>query len=236
MKDPFSPVLASSLWDSGVLPPCLGGGWLDSAAPHPPAGHKHTSLGRRAHPPASTNRRRNNQLPCVTSAVVTWYMKPWCLPGETMTDMYYPIHAEGLYNSLMQVRMGLGFGRALVSLLHGVERVRQSSQCVALFGRASGPASPPPWAGAPQRPARPRRPLLAPPHPFPSRPASFCTARLTACRTAPPLSVPLPVPPPGGAVRHANLHNGDRHRGPLRRQPRLHDRPVHAGGGWGRHY
>lgn len=37
------------------------------------------------------------------SAVVTWYMKPWCLPGETMTDMYYPIYADGLYNALMQV-------------------------------------------------------------------------------------------------------------------------------------
>eukprot|EP00877_Chromochloris_zofingiensis_P007596 jgi/Chrzof1/308/Cz01g10210.t1 len=35
-------------------------------------------------------------------AVVTWYMKPWCLPGEIMTDMYYPIYAEGLYKSLMQ--------------------------------------------------------------------------------------------------------------------------------------
>jgi len=36
-------------------------------------------------------------------AVVTWYLKPWCLPGEIMTDMYYPIYAEGLYNALMQV-------------------------------------------------------------------------------------------------------------------------------------
>ena len=34
---------------------------------------------------------------------MTWYLKPWCLPGETMTDMYYPIYAEGLYKSLMQV-------------------------------------------------------------------------------------------------------------------------------------
>jgi len=41
----------------------------------------------------------------VTRAVVTWYLKPWCLPGEVMTDMYYPIYAEGLYNSLMQVRV-----------------------------------------------------------------------------------------------------------------------------------
>eukprot|EP00879_Flechtneria_rotunda_P018261 GHRR01019158.1.p1 GENE.GHRR01019158.1~~GHRR01019158.1.p1 ORF type:complete len:399 (+),score=104.76 GHRR01019158.1:203-1399(+) len=37
-------------------------------------------------------------------AVVTWYMKPWCLPGETMTDMYYPIYADGLYESLMQAK------------------------------------------------------------------------------------------------------------------------------------
>eukprot|EP00878_Enallax_costatus_P007609 GHUV01007967.1.p1 GENE.GHUV01007967.1~~GHUV01007967.1.p1 ORF type:complete len:378 (+),score=113.54 GHUV01007967.1:966-2099(+) len=35
-------------------------------------------------------------------SVVTWYMKPWCLPGETMTDMYYPIYADGLYDSLIQ--------------------------------------------------------------------------------------------------------------------------------------
>ena len=45
---------------------------------------------------------QNKQQPQPTSAVVTWYLKPWCLPGETMTDMYYPIYAEGLYNSLMQ--------------------------------------------------------------------------------------------------------------------------------------
>jgi hypothetical protein len=37
-------------------------------------------------------------------SVVTWYMKPWCLPGEVMTDMYYPIYADGLYEALMQVR------------------------------------------------------------------------------------------------------------------------------------
>jgi hypothetical protein len=43
-------------------------------------------------------------LPPAASAVVTWYLKPWCLPGETMTDMYYPIYEEGLYRSLMQVR------------------------------------------------------------------------------------------------------------------------------------
>jgi hypothetical protein len=36
---------------------------------------------------------------------VTWYLKPWCLPGEIMTDMYYPIYAEGLYDALMQVRV-----------------------------------------------------------------------------------------------------------------------------------
>jgi hypothetical protein len=36
---------------------------------------------------------------------VTWYLKPWCLPGEIMTDMYYPIYAEGLYDALMQVRL-----------------------------------------------------------------------------------------------------------------------------------
>lgn len=35
---------------------------------------------------------------------MTWYMKPWCLPGEIMTDMYYPIYSEGLYDALMQVR------------------------------------------------------------------------------------------------------------------------------------
>lgn len=35
---------------------------------------------------------------------MTWYLKPWCLPGEIMTDMYYPIYAEGLYDALMQVR------------------------------------------------------------------------------------------------------------------------------------
>uniref|UniRef100_A0A383W4H1 Glycoside hydrolase family 1 protein n=1 Tax=Tetradesmus obliquus TaxID=3088 RepID=A0A383W4H1_TETOB len=35
-------------------------------------------------------------------SVVTWYMKPWCLPGEVMTDMYYPIYADGLYEALMQ--------------------------------------------------------------------------------------------------------------------------------------
>lgn len=40
----------------------------------------------------------------VCRAVVTWYMKPWCLPDEIMTDMYYPIYAEGLYDALMQVR------------------------------------------------------------------------------------------------------------------------------------
>lgn len=38
-------------------------------------------------------------------SVVTWYMKPWCLPGEVMTDMYYPIYADGLYEALMQVRL-----------------------------------------------------------------------------------------------------------------------------------
>lgn len=37
---------------------------------------------------------------------MTWYLKPWCLPGEIMTDMYYPIYAEGLYDALMQVRGG----------------------------------------------------------------------------------------------------------------------------------
>jgi len=39
-------------------------------------------------------------------AVVTWYLKPWCLPGEVMTDMYYPIYADGLYEALMQVGEG----------------------------------------------------------------------------------------------------------------------------------
>lgn len=45
---------------------------------------------------------------------MTWYLKPWCLPGEIMTDMYYPIYAEGLYNALMQVsKQALGLlGRA----------------------------------------------------------------------------------------------------------------------------
>jgi hypothetical protein len=38
---------------------------------------------------------------------VTWYLKPWCLPGEIMTDMYYPIYAEGLYDALMQVNLSI---------------------------------------------------------------------------------------------------------------------------------
>jgi hypothetical protein len=41
---------------------------------------------------------------CCCRSVVTWYMKPWCMPGEVMTDMYYPIYADGLYEALMQAR------------------------------------------------------------------------------------------------------------------------------------
>eukprot|EP00775_Hariotina_reticulata_P005032 gene5032-5274_t len=43
-------------------------------------------------------------------AVVTWYLKPWCLPGEVMTDMYYPIYAEGLYDALMQTLRAIADG------------------------------------------------------------------------------------------------------------------------------
>jgi len=50
--------------------------------------------------------------------VITWYLKPWCMPGEVMTDMYYPIYAQGLYESLMQVGEPGGGGGARAAPLH----------------------------------------------------------------------------------------------------------------------
>jgi hypothetical protein len=48
---------------------------------------------------------------------VTWYLKPWCMPGEVMTDMYYPIYADGLYEALMQVRVGVCWSWCLINTL-----------------------------------------------------------------------------------------------------------------------
>lgn len=36
--------------------------------------------------------------------VVSWYLKPTCKAGEVMTDMYYPLYAQGLYECLMQAK------------------------------------------------------------------------------------------------------------------------------------
>lgn len=37
-------------------------------------------------------------------AVVSWYLKPTAKPGEIMTDMYYPVYAQGLYDALVQAK------------------------------------------------------------------------------------------------------------------------------------
>lgn len=75
---------------------------------------------------------------------MTWYLKPWCLPGEIMTDMYYPIYAEGLYDALMQVRgRGVCVGGAALRPFGVLRRTGMQDQAVAplLFSARAWPST-----------------------------------------------------------------------------------------------
>lgn len=50
-------------------------------------------------PPTTTTTPLNKK-----KQVVSWYLKPTAKPGEIMTDMYYPVYAQGLYEALVQAK------------------------------------------------------------------------------------------------------------------------------------
>lgn len=55
--------------------------------------------------PASFSRDASPPCPPLSQPqVVSWYLKPTAKPGEIMTDMYYPVYAQGLYDSLVQAK------------------------------------------------------------------------------------------------------------------------------------
>lgn len=53
-------------------------------------------------PPPGSLREKQNQKK--QNQVVSWYLKPTAKPGEVMTDMYYPVYAQGLYEALIQAK------------------------------------------------------------------------------------------------------------------------------------
>ena len=51
--------------------------------------------------------------------MLSWHLQPCCMPGEVMTDMYYPIYPEGLYQA---IKRWVGWRGAEEGLYHAIKR------------------------------------------------------------------------------------------------------------------